>query len=134
MQLVIDTNIIIDVLLRRQPFYDDSKKILDYCEQGFVRGYISASAFTDIFYLIRKNTHDTSKTYELLENILNIVEILPVTDKEVVSAFSMRAKDFEDCLVATCAKVNHCDAIITRNAEDFKDFGMKIITPEEFMI
>ena len=108
MRLMIDTNIILDVLLEREPFYEDSKRILSLCESGKIYGFISASTASDIFYLVRKALHSTDEAYKALGNILNIVKILTVTNEDVNSAFAQHAPDFEDCLLATCAKTNKC--------------------------
>ena len=61
MRMMIDTNIIIDVLLEREPFYEHSKAILELCENKVIHGFISASTATDIFFLIRKGLGSTEK-------------------------------------------------------------------------
>ena len=133
MKIMIDTNIILDVLLEREPFYKHSRAILEMCEKRKIYGFISASSATDIFYLVRKALSSTEKAYDALGEILNIVKILTVTNDDVNKAFLQKAKDFEDCLLATCAKSNNCDAIITRNKKDFLDFGITLFSPEELI-
>ena len=133
MKIMIDTNIILDVLLEREPFYEYSKAILELCEKRKIHGFISASSATDIFYLVRKALISTEAAYDALGEILNIVKILTVTNDDVNKAFLQKAKDFEDCLLATCAKSNNCDAIITRNKKDFMTFGITLFSPEEFI-
>lgn len=130
-RLMIDTNIILDVLLEREPFFTQSKCSLDLCEKGRLQGFISASTATDIFYIIRKALDSTEEAYKALGHILNIVKVLTVTNDDVNQAFMQKAKDFEDCLLATCAKSNKCDGIVTRNAKDFDEFGITLYTPEE---
>ena len=133
MKIMIDTNIVLDVLLEREPFYKHSRAIIEMCEKRKIYGFISASSATDIFYLVRKALSSTEKAYDALGEILNIVKILTVTNDDVNKAFLQKAKDFEDCLLATCAKSNNCDAIITRNKKDFLDFGITLFSPEEFI-
>lgn len=133
MKIMIDTNIILDVLLEREPFYEYSKAILELCEKRKIHGFISVSSATDIFYLVRKALSSTEAAYDALGEILNIVKILTVTNDDVNKAFLQKAKDFEDCLLATCAKSNNCDAIITRNKKDFMTFGITLFSPEEFI-
>ena len=123
MRLMIDTNIFLDVLIRREPFYKNSKSVLDLCERRAVLGFLSASSVTDIFYLIRRQLH----------SIFNIAKVLTVTNEDVLSAYAQRAADFEDCLLATCAKSNRCDAIVTRNKKDFLSFGITLLLPEELL-
>ena len=114
MRLMIDTNVVLDVLVRRQPFYDSSKTILSLCEDRIAQGFVSAAAITDVFYLTRKAFGSVDGAYGVIESLLNIVGVLAVTGEDVLKAFQVKARDFEDCLVATCAKSNGCDAIVTR--------------------
>ncbi len=131
MRLMIDTNIFLDVLTRREPFFSPSKAVLELCEGKKVQGFLSASSVTDIFCLIRRQYHDAELAYQALGSILDIVKVLTVTNDDVLNAYLARAADFEDCLLATCAKSNRCDAIVTRNKKDFLTFGITLLSPEE---
>lgn len=133
MKCMIDTNIILDVFLDQEPFSTASKKVLSLCETMKIQGFISASSATDIFYIVRKRLGNPEKAYEALGHVLNIVKVLTVTNDDVNTAFLKKAKDFEDCLLATCAKSNKCAAIVTRNKEDFQDFGIDLYSPEELL-
>lgn len=133
MKIMCDTNIIMDVLLEREPFVEDSYKILKLCEEHKIEGFVSASSITDIYYLVRKYTHSTELAYKAIGKLLEIVKICSVTNNDVLTAFQKKAKDFEDCLVATCAKSIHCDYIITRNKKDFQEFDIPILTPTELL-
>ena len=95
-RLMIDTNIILDVLLEREPFFAQSKVLLDLCEKGRLHGFISASTATDIFYIVRKALGSNEEAYIALGHILNIVKVLTVTNEDVNQAFLQKAKDFED--------------------------------------
>lgn len=132
-RLMIDTNIILDVLLEREPFFEQSKGVLNLCEKSKLHGFISDSTATDIFYITRKALSSTDEAYKALGHILNIVKVLTVTNDDVNQAFLQRAKDFEDCLLATCAKSNKCDGIVTRNTKDFSEFGITLYTPDEIL-
>ena len=134
MKLMIDTNILLDVLIHRDPFYDDSKAVLKLCENHDVNGFVSASAITDIFYITRKALGSVEDTYRVISNILNIVKVLTVTNDDVITAFQTKAKDFENCLMATCAKSNKCNGIVTRNKKDFLGFGITLYSPEEVLL
>ena len=133
MKYMIDTNIILDVFLDQEPFCSASKAVLSLCESKKIHGFISASSATDLFYIVRKRLGSPDKAYEALGHVLNIVKILPVTGEDVNTAFLKKAKDFEDCLLATCAKSNKCTAIITRNKDDFQSFEIDLYSPEELM-
>ncbi len=133
MNWMIDTNVILDVLLKREHFFETSSAVLRQCENREVQGYVSASAVTDIFYLTRKALGSIDETYRLIDALLNTVRVLTVTNEDVLNALQMKARDFEDCLLATCAKSNRCEGIVTRNKKDFLSFDIPLFTPEEFL-
>lgn len=72
--------------------------------------------------LIRRQLHSMDLAYKALGSVLDIAKVLTVTNDDVLNAYIQRASDFEDCLLATCAKANQCDAIVTRNKKDFLAF------------
>ena len=133
MRLMIDTNIFLDVLTQREPFYANSKAVLSLCENKKVQGFLSASSVTDIFYLIHRQLHSIDLAYQALGSVLDIARVLTVINDDVLNAYITRASDFEDCLLATCAKSNKCDAIVTRNKKDFLTFGITLLSPEELL-
>ncbi len=133
MKIMCDTNVIIDVLLEREPFIEDSYKVLKLCEEHKLEGFVSASCVTDIYYLVRKYTHSRQLAYKAIGKVLEIVKVCSVTNNDVLLALQSMAGDFEDCLVATCAKAICCDYIVTRNKKDFEDFGIPILSPAELL-
>ena len=133
MKIMCDTNIILDVLLEREPFVDDSYKVLSLCEKHRIDGFVSASSVTDIYYLVRKYTHSTDLAYKAVGKLLEIVKVCSVTNNDLLTAFQKKAKDFEDCLVAICAKSIRCDCIVTRNKKDFEEFDIPLLTPSELL-
>lgn len=133
MRLMIDTNIFLDVLAEREPFYANSKAVLELCENKKVDGFLPASGVTDIFYLLRRQLHSVDLAYKALGSVLDIAKVLTVTNEDVLNAYIRRASDFEDCLMAICAKANKCDAIVTRNKKDFLTFGITLFSPEELL-
>lgn len=133
MKIMCDTNIFLDVLLEREPFADDSSRVLSLCEEHRLEGFVSASCITDIFYLVRKYTRSTELAYNAVGKVLEIVKVCSVTNNDVLLAFQKKARDFEDCLVATCANSIHCDYIITRNKKDFEEFSIPLLEPSELL-
>lgn len=133
MKIICDTNIFLDVLLNREPYADSSAEVLRLCEEHKLDGYVSASCITDIFYIIRKYSHSNSQAYKAIGKILEIVKVCNVTNNDVLCAYQTKAKDFEDCLLAVCAKSIRCDMIVTRNKKDFEDFGIKVCEPVEIL-
>ena len=133
MRVMIDIHIFLDVLLKREPFFEASRDVLRLCEEKKVQGFLPASSATDLFYIIRKGLQSTDAAYRALGSILDIVKVLTVTHDDVLHAYLRRAADFEDCLLATCAGSNRCGAIVTRNKRDFLDFGIPLMSPEELL-
>ena len=87
----------------------------------------------DIYYLVRKYTHSTELAYQAIGKLLEIVKVRSVTNQDVLTAFQRKARDFEDCLVATCAKSTRCDCIVTRNKKDFEEFDIPLLTPSQLL-
>ena len=109
------------------------RSVLTLCEEHRMDGFVSASSITDIYYLVRKHTHSTELAYKAVGKLLEIVKVCSVTNNDVLMAFQKKAKDFEDCLMAVCAKSIHCDYIITRNKKDFEEFDIPLLTPSELL-
>ena len=130
MKVLIDTNVILDVILKRQPFYDFSAKVLELADKG-VEEYISASAVTDIFYLAYRDLKDRDKVIGLMKDVLEISKIISVSEKEIFNAFDLNWKDFEDAVQYSAALSNGIDIIVTRNMKGFSQAEVKICTPEE---
>ncbi|GHU65217.1 hypothetical protein AGMMS49983_12550 [Clostridia bacterium] len=83
MNVLIDTNVVLDVLLMREPFYENSRRVIALSEKNVITGYVSASAATDIFYLVRKEFQDTNKTYNALRSIFETIRISAVNEETV---------------------------------------------------
>ena len=133
MKVMLDTNIILDVLLDREPFAEISDKLLRLCEKGTIEGYTTASCITDVFYFVRKHLHDTELSYDAMEKLIGILRICEVADRHIREALRLRRPDFEDALVAACAKSVSCDYIVTRDTKGFTDFEIPSLTPEELL-
>ena len=128
MKLLIDTNVILDMVLKRSGC-DISMELFRKVKEIGGSAYITVSSITDIFYIIRKETHHTSRTYVIMENILRLVAILSVTEKDIQDAFGQKWKDFEDCVQYMTGKNCRMDYIITGNHKDYADALLPIMTP-----
>ncbi|MDY7047581.1 MAG: PIN domain-containing protein [Microcystis panniformis WG22] len=132
MKILIDTNIIIDNALEREPFWNASEQVLSLIEKGTIAGYISASTFSDLYYIIRKaRGRDWTLTY--LKQLITFCQIATVNQAAIIMAFTTNFQDFEDSIQYSTAVVNKLDAIITRNPQDFPIITPRIITPEQLI-
>jgi predicted nucleic acid-binding protein len=131
-KILIDTNIIIDNALEREPFWNASEQVLSLIEKGTIAGYISASTFSDLYYIIRKaRGRDWTLTY--LKQLITFCQIATVNQAAIIMAFTTNFQDFEDSIQYSTAVVNKLDAIITRNTQDFPIVTPRIITPEQLI-
>ena len=132
MNLLIDTNVILDILLQREPYYKDAAKINALSENGYVCGYISASAVTDIFYVAKKELKNKDLAIKLLKDILKTIHIASVTETNIYEALDLQWDDFEDSVQYVIGQSISADYIITRNPKDFSNSDIKVMSPEEF--
>jgi predicted nucleic acid-binding protein len=132
-RILLDTNVILDFLLRREPNYGDAQDIIKEIVKGTIQGYITASMATDIFYLLQKTN---GKTFALnsLDDLLVILDVLTVYKDDVYSALYSGWDDFEDALQAHVAVRSGIDAIITKNIKDYKKAkGIDIVLSNDFL-
>ena len=133
MKLLIDTNIILDFLQKREPYYEDASAIFQLSVDNEVIECVTASSITDIYYLVNKEFKDVKKTKERIQDLLELITILDVTNKDIQDAIRSEWKDFEDSLQYIVALHNSVDAIIIRNTKDFSESSIPIYSPKEFL-
>lgn len=132
MRLLIDGNILLDVLQKREPHYKDSVKIWKMCETGIADGRISVLTFANLVYVMRKEL-DAEKINEVLKYLSLIFSFEDLTSLDISSAAEMQWNDYEDAIQATMAKRIRANCIITRNVKDFKESEVIAFTPAEFL-
>jgi len=131
MQIMVDTNVVLDVLLNRPAFVQDSATILRAASDN-IQEFITASAVTDIYYIARKELKDSLQTKSLIRNLLQVVHVASVSEVDVWAALDSNWKDFEDSVQNAVAEHQRFDYIITRNPSDYKDSSLPVLTPQEF--
>lgn len=87
MKLLIDTNIVLDVLLKREPFYQNAVKVMNLAQYDDIHEYVSASAVTDIYYIAYKQIKDRKLVLDLIKRLLMVVSIAAVTEQEIRKSF-----------------------------------------------
>jgi len=133
MKIFLDTNVILDVLTKRENFYINSAKVLTFVTEKIVSGYISAITINNIYYILRKlKDKETAKNF--IAEILEYFEVIPLTKDILSQAIKINIPDFEDGIQFFSALDSRCDFLITRNNKDYPKIGIKIITPSEFII
>jgi len=132
MKIVIDTNIVLDVLACREPFFEQSQAVMQLVAQNKVIGAITASSITDIYYIMQKRLAK-NEMKDALYGLMELLEIVDVTRKECLAALDLPMSDYEDALLSCCAKNWGAECIVTRNTRDFSLSAVKALTPEHFL-
>lgn len=133
MKLLIDTNIVLDVLLKREPFYEDAVKVMNLAQYDDVHEYVSASAITDIYYIAYRQIKDRKLVLNLIERLLMVVSIAAVSEQEIRNALEIEWKDFEDAVQYSVALLNEMEGIVTRNPKDYEEIDVGIWLPEKIL-
>ncbi len=131
MRILLDTNVIIDLFEQREPFIEDTRKLLVMQTFGDAELWASAKSFTDIFYVMSKEfaLHDI---YAAFEESYTWLSLCSVDGADVKQATSAEWDDFEDCVIDICAQKVRADYLLTRNVADFRASKCKVMTPAAF--
>lgn len=133
MVILIDTNVALDFLTMRYPYYDDARSIIQICANEQVQGYIAFHSLPNIFYILRKSYSEIARR-KMLKKLCLVLLVTGASHDKVCDAIEHETfSDFEDCLQDECAKEVSADFIITRNIEDFQCSQVKAVTPQEFL-
>lgn len=134
MNVLIDTNIAIDVLIQREPFYEQSQLILLASEKKLISGFISATTITDIFFIINKTIKNKDISKNLLKKLVfDTVEVAAVDKSIITQALKSSWDDFEDCVQYYVGESIYADYIVTRNPDDFTNENITVLSPEELL-
>lgn len=132
MNLLIDANVLLDVLLDRKPFAEDSNLVWRVCEAGLVDGYVSTLSFANIAYMMRKKLKK-EQIQNLLIQMSSIFTFVDLTFLDLKRAADLKWKDYEDAIQYVTAKKVHADGIVTRNIKDFEDSQIFVSSPQEIL-
>ena len=132
MVILVDTNVVLDFFMRREPFYSDAYAIMSKCRSGELSGYISLHAVPTIWYILRKIPE--SERRQILLDVCNLLTVASIGHDEVVDAIKAEDfHDFEDCIQDHCAEAISTDYIVTRNIDDFEHSKVKAVTPNTLL-
>ena len=130
--LLIDTNIIIDLLAKRKDFYQEAQELFTLADENEVNLYISSLSFANTHYLLSKELN-ADEARKVLIKFKLLVKILPLDDRILELALSSDFKDFEDGIQYYTALENKLGIIITRNKKDFKTAKLPVLTAKEYL-
>lgn len=133
MVILVDINIILDVLMKREPYADEARKIMEKCADREIIGYLAAHSIPNLFYILRK-TYSQKERRRFIRNLCDIFHISDLNVEKIISAVENEEfLDFEDCLQEECAVEAMADYIVTRNPSDYKKSRIKVIEPSDFV-
>jgi predicted nucleic acid-binding protein len=132
MNILLDTNVVLDLLLQRKPFCDDAKIIFELVESRKINGYLCATSITTIHYLVSKTTN-RQEANGIIENLLRLFDIADVNKIVLLESIKNNGKDFEDSVIYTSAEFFDIDVIITRDKKGFAQSNIKVNQPREFL-
>lgn len=131
-KVLIDANIIMDVLAKREPFYHDALNVFHLCETSRVNGVIAAITIPNLVYILRKEL-PRDQVEELLGKLSQIFHIADLKADDLHNAATLPMPDYEDALQAVCAQRIRAQYIITRNPRDFAESPVRAILPKELV-
>lgn len=132
MKILLDTNVVMDLLLEREPFFEASREIFLLVEEKKVQGFLSASSITTIHYLLNKAI-SKDEADETINILLKLFDITPLDKDTLLNALKTNGNDFEDSVIYNSAEKSNIDYLITRDKKGFKNSKVSILTPVEFI-
>ena len=131
-KVFLDTNVVIDLLGEREPFYESAAKIATLADNGEIKIVVSALTYSTVYYLLSR-FEDKEAAKEKIRKFKVIADTADLTDKILDKALASKFSDFEDALQYYCAVKMNCNILITRNQKDFKESGFPVLSPDEYL-
>jgi predicted nucleic acid-binding protein len=131
--IFIDTNVIIDFLIDREPHSREAAIIFTLIEQKKLKGYVSSLTFSNLYYVLRK-IESHNKVIAKLDSISRLLTILKVDQQTIKYAITSGFPDFEDSIQYNCAlDYKKIDVLITRKIKDYKGSEIPVMTPADYL-
>jgi len=129
--MLIDTNVVMDVLVGREPFLQQSQQVVKLCTDHVIHGYLAAHTITNLFYILRKY-YNMEECRDILLGLLDIFSIVSIDEENLKrSLLNKEFKDVEDCLQMECGRSANVTYIVTRNVKDFVGSDIPCLAPDE---
>jgi predicted nucleic acid-binding protein len=129
-RVFVDADIILDLLLAREPFFGAAAHLFLLFQDGRAEGFTSPVVFANLFYLLRQGM-PASETFAALRKLRLLVGVVGVNEKVVDRALASSLSDFEDAMQYYTAVAHRLDAVVTRNKKDYKDPDLPILDAAE---
>jgi predicted nucleic acid-binding protein len=133
MRVLFDTNVILDIVEKREPFYRDSYSVFLLAAKKLIDGIVGAGSITDIYYVTRKSCSDSEQALNSIVDFLEVIVPVDTKADDIRAAIGLGFSDFEDAVICATAMRENAEYIITRNIDDFSSSPIKAVTPEQFL-
>ena len=133
MKILLDTNVILDVVEKREPFFSASYQVFLKSAARKFEAIIGANSVTDIYYVTRRNCKDSKQALSFIIDMLKVVTSVDTKAIDIQEAIRLNFSDFEDAVIAATASREGASYIITRNTSDFNKSPVPAITPADFL-
>ncbi len=130
MRVLLDTNVVLDLLLDREPWSKTAAKLFSRVESGILDGYLGATTVTTIYYLAAKAVGAKTARQEI-RKLLALCAVAPVNRPVLEAAFELDFADFEDSVLHEAARQVGAEAVVTRDPKGFKKATLSVLTPDE---
>lgn len=134
MRALLDTNIVLDFLLQREPFFQDTEQLFEAIVSGKVVGHVTATTLTDIFYIARRHTHSIDQARQAVSATLTAMEVCPIDRAILEAALTSQITDFEDAVQIFSSVAQRLDAIVTRDTRDFANSPVPVLSVQELLL
>lgn len=131
-KLFVDTNIVIDLLQKREDFFEEAQELFTLADKKKVKLFISSLTIANTHFLLLKH-YSSNEARKILAKFKVLVEVLALDDKVIELALASDLKDFEDAIQFYTAIENNAGIIITRNKKDFKKQSIPVLTAKEYI-
>ncbi len=132
MKILIDTNIILDIVLERQPFVEQATQLFTAAQQANVILFVTATTITDLYYITRK-AKGRAIALNFIADLLQFMDVAGVDKAVIMQALHSDIADFEDAIQESAAKSQAINVLVTRNETDFKNSALEIHSPESLL-
>jgi predicted nucleic acid-binding protein len=131
MRILLDTNVVLDVALEREPFEVVAVRILEASDFDRIHLFITGSAATDVYYILRKSK-GREFAIGFLADLLDSVDVCQINETVLLAALDSDFLDFEDAVQNAAAIDSQIEVIVTRNKADYRTSPLTVLSPEEF--
>lgn len=133
MKVLLDTCVVVDVLQKREPFYQNAMDIFLSISNRELEGVLTAKSLTDIYYIIRRSLHNEMETRKYLNTLFVLFDVEDTFSIDCQLALQSKMKDYEDAIMVETALRIGVDCIVTRNIKDYELSTIPVLSPEQLL-